>query len=493
MVMTNKALHGLCADYQSNWNDFASEVLNVKLDDKQQEILEAVRTERRVSVRSGNARGKDYVAAIASLCFLYLNKPSKVINTAPTGRQVKSIMMSEIAKIHGRTKVPLGGEMFIEKIKIPGEPDWFLEGFKAVDKSIESWTGFHSPNLMVVVTEASGIETITYNAIESILTGNSRLLIVFNPNRRKGEAYESTKSPLYKKFKMNCLDAPNVLAKRIIYPGQVDWEWIDEKIRKPGWVTEILESEVDKSFYDFQWEGKWYRPGNLARVKILGEFPMDDPDTLIPMAWIEMANQRWLDNKTGVNGNPLKLGVDVAGMGRDMTIFVHRYRERVEKIDTYPNSEHMTTAGRIRNIVKGDDDYAFIDSIGEGAGVYSRNIELNKDNGKKCNVVSAKFSHSAKGKKDYTGQKTFINIRAYCYWAIRDALDPEHGFDLELPPDEELMQELNETRWDVRSNGDIFIEEKDKIKERLGRSPDKADGLALSFYPHSRPRARMIA
>jgi len=45
--------------------------------------LEAIQAFRRTSVRSGHAAGKDYVAAVASLCFLYLNIPSKVINTAP--------------------------------------------------------------------------------------------------------------------------------------------------------------------------------------------------------------------------------------------------------------------------------------------------------------------------------------------------------------------------------------------------------------------------
>ena len=78
------------------------------------------------------------------------------------------------------------------------------------------------------------------------------------------------------------------------------------------------------------------------------------------------------------------------------------------------------------------------------------------------------------------------------YWALRDALDPQFDYNLELPPDDELKQELTETRWDTRSNGKIFIEPKDKIKERIGRSPDKSDSVALTFYPYSRPRARRV-
>ncbi len=475
--------------YQHNWNAYASEVLNVTLDERQQEILTSVQNNKRTSARSGNARGKDYVAAVASLCFLYLNPHSKVINTAPTGRQVISIMMSEIATIHQRAKVPLGGEVLAQKIKIPGEPDWFLEGFKAADKDLEAWTGFHSQNLMVVVTEASGVADITFQAIESILTGDSRLLLVFNPNQMRGESYESTRSPLYTKFKMSCLDAPNVIAKKTIYPGQVNWEWIDEKIRKPGWVTQIDKNEVDPTQFDFEWEGKWYRPSNLARVKILGEFPAESEDALIPLIWVEMANERWLNNGKKQEGD-LLLGVDVAGMGRDNTVFSHRYTNRVDKLESFTNSEHTATAGKVKNRFNGGEGRAYIDSIGEGAGVFSICKELARNNN--FTAVSAKATHSADKLKDNTGQRTFDNMRAYMYWALRDALDPQFDYNLELPPDDELKQELTETRWDTRSNGKIFIEPKDKIKERIGRSPDKSDSVALTFYPYSRPRARRV-
>ena len=258
--------------FQSDWNKFARDILGVRLDRRQRRILEAIQISRRTSVRSGHAAGKDYVAAVGSLCFLYLNIPSKVINTAPTDRQVINIMMSEIARIYRSAKVNLGGDLWTHKITFE-DPSWFLLGFKTKDKKPEDWTGFHSPNLMVVITEASGIDQATFDAIEGILTGNSRLVLIFNPNRTSGEAYQSTKSHLYTRFKMNCLNAVNVRAKKILIPGQVDYEWIDEKIRKPGWVVEISESEANKETHDFKWDGKWYKPNDLFLVKVMGEFP----------------------------------------------------------------------------------------------------------------------------------------------------------------------------------------------------------------------------
>ena len=45
------------------------------------------------------------------------------------------------------------------------------------------------------------------------------------------------------------------------------------------------------------------------------------------------------------------------------------------------------------------------------------------------------------------------------------------------------MEELTEIHWKFQSNGSIIIEAKDKIKERIKRSPDWGDALANTFYP----------
>jgi hypothetical protein len=240
--------------WKDDWVKFASDVGGVRLDREQREILYAIQKGRRISVRSGTARGKDFVAAIASVCFLYLTVfdddwnfyATKVVNTAPTGRQIKNIMIPEISKFfskgYGRGLLP--GRMLADGIRFSEDVlrDWYLVGFKAGDDAVEAWSGIHAPNVMVVITEASGIDQVTLDSIEGILQGNSRLLLIFNPNRMTGEAYKSQTSPQYKKFVLNCMNAPNVLNemklrkgeiteqefKRLWIPGQVDYTWLDE-------------------------------------------------------------------------------------------------------------------------------------------------------------------------------------------------------------------------------------------------------------------------
>lgn len=478
MKTTNEDIQ-LWQAYRQDWNKFATEVFGVSLDDAQKEILEAIQKNKRITVRSGHSRGKDYVAAIASLCFLYTFYPSKVISTAPTARQVISIMMAEIGKVHKNAKIRLPGEVLATKIKFKGESDWFMEGFKAADKATEDWTGFHSPNLMLVATEASGIEQETYNAIEGLLTGNSKLLIIFNPNRTTGEAYQSTRSPRYKKFKLNCLDAPNVVAKKILIPGQVDYEWVKDKVET--WCVKIDKSEMNESSFDFEFENQWYRPNDLFRVKVLGEFPAEAEGQLIPLAWIEAANERWLAC-SGKGVGTLRIGLDVAGMGKDLTCWTFKRGPVIEKQVTEAISEHMATAGKTKNYLNEPDSEGYIDTIGEGSGVYSRLKEQGQS------VISVKGSESAKEKQDFTRELTFHNMRAWLHWMLRDYLNPQYGMNLALPPDDTLTQEITEPQWDTKSNGDIFIEPKEKIKERLGRSPDKLDSLLLSIFGDFKPK-----
>jgi len=477
---------------EHGWNDFASDILGVSLDGKQQEIIDAIQHNSRVVVKSGHARGKDYLAAVSALCFLFLNYPSKVLNTAPTDRQVNFIMMSEIRRIYNNAKINLGGELLGTLIRMP-DPDWFLLGFKPTDSDTEKWTGYHSQNLYLIMSEASGMCEAIYNAVEGILTGNSKLLLVGNPNNTAGGFFNAFKSDLFKKFTLNCHDAPNVVERKVVYPGQVDYKWVDDHVNMQGWTTKIREQEANIDDGDFCWNGEWYRPSDLYRVKILGLFPKESPDVLIPYSWIEQAIERWKERYPyGVNtyapaeGN-LSIGVDIAGLGTDKTVIAYRTDNALIGFDAYAGQEHMQTAGIVKKISERHSRASLmLDTIGEGAGVYSRLKEQN------VKAISVKFSESAEGLTDKSGQLQFTNLRSYCYWMIRDLLNPQWKSDFALPDNQYLIEELNATRIVFKSNGKIQMEEKEKVKEKIGRSPDYADAFALSLYPINRNKQIFI-
>lgn len=490
----------LFQSWRSDWNKFVKEALGVTLDPEQQAIVAAVQTNKRVSVRSGTARGKDFVAACIAVSFLYLTprwnkrgelvENTKVALTAPTDRQVKNIIMPEISRLFNKAKkrgFALPGRLTAYDIRTDNE-EWFLTGFKADEHNHEAWSGFHAVNTMFIVTEATGISDDTFAAIEGNLQGNSRIVLVFNPNTVVGYAARSQKSARWTRFCLNSLTAPNVVQHKLIYPGQVDYEWVQDKLE--NWCTPIRADEAQAEMDDFEFEGRWYRPEDLFRKKVLGQFPKVSDDILIPAQWLELAHERWVQ----VNGRePLRqemriLGVDVAGMGRDCTCFVERKGAWVSQFNAHNSggsADHMGIAGKIAAYRRRQiEAYVSIDTIGEGAGVYSRCIELDKEQF----IISCKYSEAAKANNgkpltDVTGQYQFVNMRAYLFWCVRDWLNPKNDTGAMLPPDTQFDEEAAEIKWSFRSDGRILIEPKEDIKERLGRSPDKFDALANTFYP----------
>ena len=226
-----------------------------------------------------------------------------------------------------------------------------------------------------------------------------------------------------------------------------------------------------------------YRPNDLFRIKVLGMFPRVSEDCLIPYEWIEIANRRWQEyQEEGFQSERAPLiGVDVAGMGRDDSVLCPRYGNYVPKYIIHQSggrADHMHIVGLVKQAMIKKGSRAFIDTIGEGAGVYSRLIEQGVKN-----VNSCKFSEGARNLHDITGQYSFANMRAYLYWAVRDWLNPKNGFMPALPPDDKFMEEATAIKWKFQSDGTIYIEAKEDIKKKIKRSTDRIDALANTFYP----------
>lgn len=506
--------------WQQDWNKFAYDALGARLDPDQRKILEAVQTSSMVSVASGTSRGKDFVAAVSALSFMYLTprwdergqmiSNTKVACTAPTDRQVGNIMYPEITRLFNKAKfngVYLPGRLTGYDIRTDFE-EWFLTGFKADEHTEEAWTGFHAVNTMFVVTEASGMPDKVFTAIEGNLQGNSRLLLVFNPNVLTGYAARSQSSTRFTKFRLSSLTAPNVVKKVTEIPGQVDYTWVKDKVE--SWCVRISQGEFIEDEGDFEFEGNYYRPNDWFRVKVLGLFPKVDGDVLVPAGWVIRANERWSQiqrdqqAKAYMEKRSLRLGVDVAGMGRDSSSFCYRFGDYVDRFKLIQSggvANHMAIAGWVKfetdkntSQMKGLYPSSFIDTIGEGAGVYSRCLEQSVPRVHSVKAGAKAEDKSGNKLKDHNKVYTFKNLRAYLAWSVRDWLDPKNGFEPALPPDDDLFEELTQMKWNMRSDGVIEIEPKEDLKKRLKgqRSPDKFDSLAASFFPEPDVDSRTV-
>jgi hypothetical protein len=225
-------------------------------------------------------------------------------------------------------------------------------------------------------------------------------------------------------------------------------------------------------------------PEPLRSQLLHGDFAAgveDDVWQVVPTAWVEAAQARWTPAPPA--GQPLTcLGVDVAYGGADQTVIAARHGPWFAPLKKYrgPATDSGQKAAFL--VLKEHDGKALIhvDAIGYGAACYE---SLKERVGKlACAVNVAESTEWFDRSRKYR----LTNVRTAAYWLLREALDPEAGDGLALPPDRELLADLTAPRFEVRSSG-IVVEPKERLRERLGRSPDAGDAVALA---HLRPRRR---
>lgn len=221
-----------------------------------------------------------------------------------------------------------------------------------------------------------------------------------------------------------------------------------------------------------------------------GVKPATDPWQAIPSEWVIAAMERSRE-QMGPQTRMSRVGVDPARGGRDRTVIATWYANWMDELIVRPgkdtpdgpdvarevvsalgfNADNISIADPVNRLL-----FALpinIDILGPGSSVYDvlKRVGMN---------VFSLHGGAPSGRVDYTGRLHFANLRAEMYWRFREALDPTTGVDIVLPYDRELMAELCAPKWTLTAKG-ILIEEKAKVAERLGRSPDKADATVMGW------------
>lgn len=160
------------------------------------------------------------------------------------------------------------------------------------------------------------------------------------------------------------------------------------------------------------------------------------------------------------------IGVDVAYHGDDKSVIFGRKGLVGMPPVIMAKADPMTVAGRLLTVMERfKPDAVFVDDTGGyGAGVIARLRELGH------NPIGVNFGSRADDAK-------YRNKRTEMWFRTRDWLRDGGA----LPDNIDLKNDLVSPTYRVPSTGIIELESKDKIKERLGRSPDIADALALTF------------
>jgi len=203
---------------------------------------------------------------------------------------------------------------------------------------------------------------------------------------------------------------------------------------------------------------------------------------VFPASHVRTAMERWrmLRAEGKIPEKIETIGADFADAGLDSSVFTPCARDvAIEQIVEKGNVKNAQD--HLEHLLRTIGGIAHCDVIGVGAGAFRSLEEMG------LQVVGVNFSAKS-GLYDRSGQLPFGNLRAQYYWSTREALEPrEDGSGFAIPDDQELYHDLTAVNWKMTSSG-IMIEEKKKIKERLGRSPDKGDSLVLGIGGQSSGR-----
>lgn len=421
---------------------FVRNVLGFEPDQWQVEMLTAIAEgKRQISVRSGHGVGKSSGASWAMLWFVTTRYPVKVVVTAPTSAQLFDALFAEL-KTNLR-KLPEAVQGLFnpkqERIELVADPEGaFISARTARAESPEALQGVHSENVLLVADEASGVPEAVFEAAIGSMSGqHATTLLLGNPTRTSGFFFDSH------------------------HKNRGDWHTIhvsclDSRLVSPAFVQQVARTYGEDS--------------NAYRVRVLGEFPRADDDTVISLELAEGARDR---DVQPVRSSPMIWGVDVARFGDDATALAKRRgNAQVGKVRTWKKLDLMQTVG----VIKAEWDETpvadrpveiLVDSIGLGAGVVDRLRELQLP----VRGVNVSESPALKG--------AYGNLRSELWFLARAWFERR---DCKLEDDEALIADLVSVKYlPPDSTGKIRVESKEATKKRLRRSPDVADAFLLTF------------
>tara|TARA_Y100000389_G_C17466662_1_gene526290 strand:+ start:622 stop:2016 length:1395 start_codon:yes stop_codon:yes gene_type:complete len=437
--MSSNFMEEFVAAYGNDPVLFVEEMLGAQPFDYQSEFLRALLDERKMSVKSGHGTGKSTTASWAMLWFMLLRYPCKVVVTAPTSSQLFDAMFAELKRWIGELPKELQQLLNVksDRVELVSAPaEAFISCRTARAETPEALAGVHSDHVLLIVDEASGVPEQVYEAAAGSMSGhNATTLMLSNPTRSSGTFFESHNRMANSWWTRtwSCKDSP-----------LVSHEFVDEM------------------------ELRYGPESNAYRVRVLGEFPLSDDNTIIPYHLVEAAQTRDIvvsDEATIV------WGVDIARFGSDATALCKRQGPIVTELRSWRGLDLMQTTGRI---VAEYEALApskrpaeiLVDSIGVGSGVVDRLQEL----GLPVRGVNVAESPSM--------GDTYMNLRSELWFKCKAWLEDR---SCKLPKDDQLIAELTAIRYSFTSSGKMKAESKDEMRKRGLGSPDLADALCLTM------------
>lgn len=456
----------------------------------QDEIAAELYAKKRECVRGPHGLGKTADASWIILWFALTRdgKDWKIPTTASAWRQLTKYLWPEIHKWARRLRwEKIGREPFDLRTELQRHNLKLATGeaFAVASNDPATMEGAHADHLLYIFDEAKAIPGETWDAAEGAFSGaggkiarEAFALAISTPGEPLGRFYDIHQ----KKAGFEDWNTKHVTLDDAIKAGRVTREWAAQ--RKKQWAASPA----------------------LYQNKVLGEFAASDELGVVPLAWLELAYDRWDDwveaGRPG-KGKLIIIGGDIAEGGGNDTVLAALHEVESEICDLafeeFREFDHqgeektatMNTCGRIVGMLGDSKAKAVVDAVGIGAGVAHRLAEQG------VNVIAFKGGEST-DRKDFTSEFIFKDKNAGAWWTVRDILNPENGRRLAIPRNDKLTGDLTTRHYTIRSDGVIVVESKKDLKKRLKQdnldgersdSPDHGDTCAMALFEMSAPGA----
>lgn len=414
--------------------------------------------DRKHSVRSGHRVGKSTVIGWICLWALLTRFRVKCIITAPTSQQLYDALFAEM-KSWAR-KLPSGILSLLtikaDRIELTAAPeDAFIAASTSRQESPEALQGKHSDFVLLVGDEASGIpEAVFESSAGSMAAQRAIMLLASNPVRGSGYFFE-THNQQSDNWTCYHIDSRSIV--------NVDRVWVQDMIDKYG------------------------EDSNAFRIRVEGNFPKADSDTIIPLDFVLSA----IDRDIRLAPEDAEYwGFDVARNGDDSSALVKRTRRAVLEI---PKRYRLRDNALLMDQVQGQyqttmrkaPQEIMIDVIGWGAGAVDIGRRLKLPvmgiNVSESTIVDSAQSYLGAGYANQRSQGWFDMREWFGTRQVRLPAMPPKG-TAEYVTYQRFITELTMVKYGFGERGKLLVESKDTLRDvRKVGSPDMADALMLTF------------
>lgn len=442
--------------WRENPAAFAHEVLKFEPDPWQLEFFKVFPSQdpdkMRISLQACTGPGKTAVLAVANLnfisCYGAEHRHPRGLCTSITGANLNANLWPELSVWQQRSeylkrKFQWTATRFFAK----DHPEtWFIEARTwqkqaNAEQQGRTFSGLHAPYMLVTLDESGDMPVPVLRSGEQIFSSTyewAKVLQSGNPTSHSGALYHAASVARHLWCVIRVTGDP------------------DDPRRSPRINLENAKAQIAMYGRDNPW----------IKATILGEFPPSAINALLGVEEVEAAMHREHLREDEYDWSQKRLGVDVARFGDDRTVIAARQGLLVPcKPVIMRNARTTDIAARVATAIERySPEMVIVDDTGHwGHGVID-------------NLLAAR--HHAIGIQ-YHGpaiDPRYKNRR--CEMWMKGAEWVKAGGSLPYIP--ELIPELTEPTYTFVA-GKFFVEPKDLVKKRLGRSPDIADAIMNTF------------